>query len=189
MEKKNIVDVCRSFEEHFGLSMYSVSIGFIVSLNHLNANDHVEYSPKEITLVRFILNGVSQETVVKFKAYTIDSAFVEIYELHKTSYGKEFVLTTWQEPRLIKDFAELMVPVQTKSVEHCDWLGKLSPCGGLNNNLNSMMNGMIFAYFTGMAYLAPDVPVRTEMCYALKPCASFNNQTSWFKKAKSFSYL
>jgi len=52
-----------------------------------------------------------------------------------------------------------------------------------------MMNGLLFSYMTGMAYLAPKVPVRTEMCYALTPCASFKNETSWFKKTRSFTYL
>jgi len=123
------------------------------------------------------------------KSYLEKSSFVEIYKRHRRRYGKEFVLTTWDEPRVIAQKSELWVPPQFASDWHCNWLGKLFPCGGLNNNLNSMMNGLIFAYFTGMAYQVPEVPVRSEMCYALTPCASFNNATSWFKKTKPFTYI
>jgi len=177
---KNIVDICRSVEGHFGLPENSVSLAKTLSLNFLNANGIImdRYSPEEMTWVRFLVANVSQEAIIVFKSYLKNPSFVEIYHRHRRRYGKEFVLTTWREPKVITLDSELLLPPQFESDQHCNWLGKLFPCGGLNNNLNSMMNGLIFSYFTGMAYLVPDVPIRSEMCYALTPCASFNNQTS-----------
>jgi len=192
MAKENIVDICRSIEKHFDLRNYSISLAFVQSLNSLNGKNLTfdGYSPQAITFVRFAAFQVPPETIIALKTYIENSGFVEIYKRHKEKYGKEFVMTTWKQPRLIsKIVSNLEKPPEIKSGQDCDWLGKLYPCGGLNNNLNSMMNGLLFSYFTGMAYLTPEVPVRTEMCYALKPCASFNNKTSWFKKTKPFSYI
>jgi len=188
---KNIVDICRSVEGHFGLPEDSVSLSKTLSLNVLNGNGIIKdaYSPKEVTWARFVLANLSPETVTVFKSYLKNPSFVEIYQRHRRRYGTEFVLTTWREPMVITLKSELLAPPHFESDQNCNWLGKLFPCGGLNNNLNSMMNGLIFAYFTGMAYLVPEVPVRSEMCYAKTPCASFNNQTSWFKKTKPFTYI
>jgi len=179
IEMKNIVKICRSVEGHFCLPKNSVSVASTWSLNFLNANG--KYSPKEITWVRFAVANVSQETVIVFKSYFKDPSFVEIYQRHKKSYGEEFVFTTWREPMVVTVKSELLVPPQFVTDQHCNWLGKLFPGkhgGGLNTNLNSLMNGLIFAYFTGMAYLVPEVPVRFEVCHAER-C----------KRNKPFTYI
>merc|ERR1719499_2225371 len=57
IEMKNIVDICRSVEGHFGLPENSVSLANTLSLNVLNANGIIKdrYSPEEITWARFVV--------------------------------------------------------------------------------------------------------------------------------------
>jgi len=100
---KNIVDICRSLEEHFGMPENSVSLTNTLSLNILNAKgiNKDNYSPKEITWARFVATNVPNETVIVFKSYLKGSSFVEIYQRHRRRYGKEFVLTPWREPTVI----------------------------------------------------------------------------------------
>jgi len=178
-------DVSESIVDVFYLPNDSIKIYHLESLNRLNGEYGSSFSPN-MTFVTFLFknNTNTSRLLDRMLEHVKEGSLNELYSSYEKTHGKGFVMTLWGEPVF-----ELTPSIGLRKRSRiCPLINKMYLCGGLNNNLLSMMSGVAFAYFSGRTFLAPPTPIREEMCLEGRLC-EYAESIWWFEKTADFSWL